>query len=429
MLNLIPLKQRHLDNICVRGCALARHLYSGTCMDLASLCVLLYLSVLGCVAVFVSVYRLLGLTLIELQAHITTNQLIMTREIAILKFVVILCWFLGCSCPSTGTCSSTRPALTYQSLVIAQFRSCPLLMWKYFWCQLTNSMLLLNITVADSASVINYTRLLYIRLMYNLLSVLSLSLSLSLSLFSSLSLSLLHTHPLSHLPRLSSIRDLVHRQTACWAVKHMALGVYGFGCEDALVHLMNYVWPNIFETSPHMMQSFNDAVEGFRVSVGPGKVLQYTLQVSVVEWIAVRLTFTLMGSMLDIKFCCNWVGVTIVDMSLLWICSSCPASVCVWVSRGTASGMQGLPDATIQQGKLIPLHFLNVTLFVPPSLSFFTCRVCFTQPAEWERHTGRYTTLSTLDHRLVCLLAATLLLQASPDFWPSYISLVVFHYV
>ena len=71
----------------------------------------------------------------------------------------------------------------------------------------------------------------------------------------------------------------MHRQTACWAVKHMALGVYGFGCEDALIHLMNYVWPNIFETSPHMMQSFNDAVEGFRVSVGPGKVLQYTVQV------------------------------------------------------------------------------------------------------------------------------------------------------
>lgn len=65
----------------------------------------------------------------------------------------------------------------------------------------------------------------------------------------------------------------------------MALGVVGFGCEDALVHLMNYVWPNIFETSPHMMQSFNDAVEGFRVSVGPGRVLLYTLQVSLVSQI------------------------------------------------------------------------------------------------------------------------------------------------
>ena len=78
---------------------------------------------------------------------------------------------------------------------------------------------------------------------------------------------------------LSLCRDLVHRQTACWAVKHMALGVYGFGCEDSLTHLMNCVWPNIFEISPHMVQSFNDAVDGLRVAVGPGKVLLYTLQV------------------------------------------------------------------------------------------------------------------------------------------------------
>jgi hypothetical protein len=60
----------------------------------------------------------------------------------------------------------------------------------------------------------------------------------------------------------------------------MALGVYGFGCEDALVHLLNYVWPNIFETSPHLVQAFMDAVEGMRVSLGPVKILQYTLQVS-----------------------------------------------------------------------------------------------------------------------------------------------------
>ena len=61
----------------------------------------------------------------------------------------------------------------------------------------------------------------------------------------------------------------------------MSLGVYGFGCEDSLTHLMNFVWPNIFEVSPHMVQSFNDAVDGFRVSVGPGKVLQYALQVCI----------------------------------------------------------------------------------------------------------------------------------------------------
>ena len=75
--------------------------------------------------------------------------------------------------------------------------------------------------------------------------------------------------------------DLVHRQTACWTVKHMALGVFGFGCEDALTHLMNLVWPNIFETSPHMVQSFNDAADGLRVSVGPMKVFHYTVQVFV----------------------------------------------------------------------------------------------------------------------------------------------------
>ncbi|KAG5321664.1 SF3B1 factor, partial [Pseudoatta argentina] len=73
-------------------------------------------------------------------------------------------------------------------------------------------------------------------------------------------------------------RDLVHRQTACAAIKHMALGVYGFGCEDALIHLLNHVWPNVFETSPHLVQAFMDAVDGLRVALGPIKILQYTLQ-------------------------------------------------------------------------------------------------------------------------------------------------------
>lgn len=74
-------------------------------------------------------------------------------------------------------------------------------------------------------------------------------------------------------------RDLVHRQTACAAIKHMALGVNGFGCEDALTHLLNFVWPNIFETSPHLVQTFMDAVDGMRVALGPMKVLSYVLQV------------------------------------------------------------------------------------------------------------------------------------------------------
>jgi len=73
-------------------------------------------------------------------------------------------------------------------------------------------------------------------------------------------------------------RDLVHRQTACAAIKHMALGVFGFGCEDALIHLLNFVWPNVFETSPHVIQAVMDAIEGMRVGLGPSKLLYYTIQ-------------------------------------------------------------------------------------------------------------------------------------------------------
>merc|ERR1719333_1991576 len=73
-------------------------------------------------------------------------------------------------------------------------------------------------------------------------------------------------------------RDLVHRQTACAAVKHLTLGVAGLGCEDALQHLMNYVWPNIFETSPHVIANVFEAIEAFAVALGPGYVLNYVLQ-------------------------------------------------------------------------------------------------------------------------------------------------------
>ena len=60
----------------------------------------------------------------------------------------------------------------------------------------------------------------------------------------------------------------------------MALGVSGFGCEDALTHLINYVWPNIFETSPHVINAVMESIEGMRVALGPSRVLHYCLQVS-----------------------------------------------------------------------------------------------------------------------------------------------------
>lgn len=73
-------------------------------------------------------------------------------------------------------------------------------------------------------------------------------------------------------------RDPVHRQTACATVKHLALGVAGHGCEDALLHILNLVWPNIFEESPHVIQAVFDAIQGLMVALGPNVILQYTLQ-------------------------------------------------------------------------------------------------------------------------------------------------------
>lgn len=70
-------------------------------------------------------------------------------------------------------------------------------------------------------------------------------------------------------------RDQVHRQTAASVVKHIALGVVGLGCEDAMIHLLNLLYPNLFETSPHVIDRIIEAIEGIRMSVGPGVVLNY----------------------------------------------------------------------------------------------------------------------------------------------------------
>ena len=72
------------------------------------------------------------------------------------------------------------------------------------------------------------------------------------------------------------------------SIGHLALGVYGFGCEDALTHLLNYLWPNVFETSPHVVQAFMSCMEGMRIGLGPAKILQYSLQV--IAFYQVRFT-------------------------------------------------------------------------------------------------------------------------------------------
>jgi splicing factor 3B subunit 1 len=70
-------------------------------------------------------------------------------------------------------------------------------------------------------------------------------------------------------------RDQVHRQTAASVVKHIALGVVGLGCEDAILHLLNHLWPNLFETSPHVIDRIIEAIGACRMALGPGIVAGY----------------------------------------------------------------------------------------------------------------------------------------------------------
>ena len=83
---------------------------------------------------------------------------------------------------------------------------------------------------------------------------------------------------LSLLQNALTERELVHRQQACGVVKHLAINVAGLNCEDALIHLLNYLWPNIFEDSPHFQMAFLDAIEGLRVGLGVNIFMKYLLQ-------------------------------------------------------------------------------------------------------------------------------------------------------
>ena len=73
-------------------------------------------------------------------------------------------------------------------------------------------------------------------------------------------------------------RDIVHRQTACVAVRHLLLGCAQLNCEDAATHLMNFVWPNVFEQSPHVVNAVNEAIEASRVTLGPAYTLSHLVQ-------------------------------------------------------------------------------------------------------------------------------------------------------
>lgn len=70
-------------------------------------------------------------------------------------------------------------------------------------------------------------------------------------------------------------RDLVHRQTASTVIKHLALHCCGSGNEDAFIHMLNLLIPNILETSPHVIARIIEGLECLCYAVGPGVFLNY----------------------------------------------------------------------------------------------------------------------------------------------------------
>lgn len=73
-------------------------------------------------------------------------------------------------------------------------------------------------------------------------------------------------------------RDAVHRQLAAVTIKHMALGAVGHGCEEAFLHLLNHLLPNIFERSPHVIMAVVEALDALSHVVGAAVMLQYLVQ-------------------------------------------------------------------------------------------------------------------------------------------------------
>lgn len=75
-------------------------------------------------------------------------------------------------------------------------------------------------------------------------------------------------------------RDQVHRQTAAMAVKHIAVGVVGFGCEEALLHLLNSILPNLFDANPHLLTAVIESIDAMRLAISPCTIFQYLVQVN-----------------------------------------------------------------------------------------------------------------------------------------------------
>mmetsp|Transcript_2874 Transcript_2874/g.5510 ORF Transcript_2874/g.5510 Transcript_2874/m.5510 type:complete len:451 (-) Transcript_2874:352-1704(-) len=82
------------------------------------------------------------------------------------------------------------------------------------------------------------------------------------------------------LPLLESAitnQDVVHRQIACNIIQHVSINVLNMNCEELIQHLFNYVWPNIFERSPHMKKAVVNCIDSCRVILGGSLIYFYVI--------------------------------------------------------------------------------------------------------------------------------------------------------
>lgn len=73
-------------------------------------------------------------------------------------------------------------------------------------------------------------------------------------------------------------RDLVHRQTASTVVQKIAINCYGLTNDnnaDLFIHFLNLIMPNIYETSPHVINRILESIDSLRTIIGIGPFLNY----------------------------------------------------------------------------------------------------------------------------------------------------------
>lgn len=73
-------------------------------------------------------------------------------------------------------------------------------------------------------------------------------------------------------------RDHVHRQTAATVIKHMAMNCIGITDDvyvSVFIHFLNLLMPNIYETSPHVINRILESIDALRLVIGIGTFSNY----------------------------------------------------------------------------------------------------------------------------------------------------------